>query len=49
MNGMTFPVFLAMELKLRKHLDIKQHPIDLEQVCKCFFGRLWEETGKKRE
>ena len=35
---MTFQVFLAMELELRKHLDIKQHPIDLEQVCKCVVG-----------
>ncbi len=54
-NEMTFQVFLAMELELRKHLTVKRC-FDLEQICKfvvgnddvLFIGRLWEEIGNKK-
>ena len=32
-NEMTFQVFLAMEIELRKHLIIKQRSINLEKAC----------------
>ena len=36
-NEMTFQVFLAMELELRKHLRVKRC-VDLEQICKFVVG-----------
>ncbi len=36
-NEMTFQVFLAMELELRKHLTVKRC-FDLEQICKFVVG-----------
>ena len=36
-NEMTFQVFLAMELELRKHLTVKRC-FDLEHICKFVVG-----------